>query len=279
VLRRSPVDLTLGLFALMFGAATLLGAWHLVRGGRIGTRWSLARGVRAALSQAATVAPGWVALLAVCEETGLDADEMVRAQGAAPWHWNAFANPGLSLLFILLLLTALPRLGNPAWRLAHARPPSGSWRGRGDNLLGWTYLCSMCAVASIAFLGGDARSGQPLDATRGALVTAWPSALALSVKYTGLVFGVSLLRTLSLNLTTRDWAPFAARACLPLSLAAAALAHGWRALDVAPFWHWVQIGFGPVGVLAASVAAMALGWHVSRSSRERSSPPSLSPWL
>ncbi len=280
VLRRSPVDVTLGLFALMFGAATLLGAWHLVRGGRIGTRWSLARGVRAAVSQAATVAPGWVALLAVCGETGLDADEMVRAQGAAPWHWNAFSNPGLLLLFILLLLTALPRLGNPAWRLAHARPPSGSWRGRGDNLLGWIYLCSMSAVASIAFLGGDAWPGQSLDATRAALVPSWPSALVLALKYSGLVFGVAFLRTLSLNLTTRDWAPLAARICMPLSLCALVLAYGWRALDaLAPFWRWVQMGFGPVGFVAASVAAVALLWHVSRSLRERASPPSLSPWL
>jgi hypothetical protein len=279
VLRRAPIDLTLGLFALMFGAATLLGAWHLVRGGRDNGRWSLLRGTQAAFSQCLTTAPGWVALLCVCVETGIDFDEMVRAQGAAPWRWHAFSNPGLSLLFVLLLLTALPRLGKPAWRLAHARPPRGSWRGRGDNLLGWLYVCSMCAVASIAFLGGDAWPGQALDASRAALVPSLASALVLSAKYTGLVLFVCFLRTLSLNLTTRDWAPVSARICLPLSLAAAGLAYGWRSLELlAPFWQWLRLGFGPASVAAALLVLAALAWRIVLGLRQ-SPAPSLSPWL
>jgi NADH-quinone oxidoreductase subunit H len=279
VLRRSPIDLTLGLFALMFGAATLLGAWHLVRGGRVDGRWSLLRGTQAALSQCVTTAPGWVALLSVCFETGVDFDEMVRAQGAAPWRWNAFSNPGLLVLFLLLLLTALPRLGKPAWRLAHARPPRAAWRARGDNLLGWLYVCSMCAVACIAFLGGDAWPGQTQDASRAALVPSLASALVLSAKYTGLVLFVSFLRTLALNVTTRDWAPVSARVCVPLSLAAAGLTYGWRSLDsLAPFWRWLQLGFGPASVAAVLLVFGVLAVRIMLALRQ-SPPPSLSPWL
>lgn len=273
VLRRAPIDVSLGLLALMFGSSALLGAFGLIHGGRVGARWSLLRGTRAALAQWVIAAPGWLAVLAICSETGADFDDIVRAQGVYPWHWNAFANPGLLVLFVLLLLTALPTVGRPGWRLSHARPTRAPARGRGDNALGRLYLCAMCAVAAVAFMGGGA---WPAESVGGAALV--PAVVLLS-KYTGLVLVVSLLRSLSLGITSEQWAPLSLRVCLPLSLAAAALAYGFRSLHAwAPFWQWVELGFGPLSFVVLLVLGALIAWRVFSPLRQPSMSP-LSPWL
>jgi NADH:ubiquinone oxidoreductase subunit H len=279
VLRRGAIDLTLGLLTVMFGSAALLGVWQLAQGGRIGPRWSLLKGIRAALLQCVIVAPGCLAVLSTCFETGVDFDDMVRAQGVAPWNWNAFANPGLLVLFVLLLLTALPRFGRSAGHLTGARPLRMSWRGRRDSILGWLYLCSMCAVAAIAFLGGDAWLGDLSSSSRTLFVPSLASSLVLVTKYTALVVAVAFLRALSLNVTLEQWGPVSLRICLPLAVLAAGVAQAWRSLDaLPPFWHWVKAGFGPISVVAALLGGAVLAWRVSSHLR-RSSPPALSPWI
>jgi hypothetical protein len=275
VLRRAPIDVSLGLLALMFGSSALLGAFALIDGGHVGARWSLLRGVRAALAQWVIAAPGWLAVLAICSETGADFDDIVRAQGAYPWQWNAFANPGLLVLFVLLLLTALPRLGRPLSGLAQARPMRAPPRGRGDNALGRLYLCAMCAVAAVAFMGGGAWPAQNVGAGSAALVPA----VVLLVKYTGLVLVVSLLRSVSFDITSGQWAPLSLRVCLPLSLAGAALAYGFRSLDAwSPFWRWVELGFGPLSFAVLVVLGALVTWRVFSPLRPPSTS-SLSPWL
>jgi NADH-quinone oxidoreductase subunit H len=274
VLRGASVDVSLGLLALMFGSSALLGAFGLIHGGRVGSRWSLLRGARAALVEWVIAAPGWLAVLAICSETGADFDDIVRGQGAYPWQWNAFANPGLLVLFVLLVSTALPRSGRPLWRLSQAKP-TRLQRGRGENPLGRLYLCAMCAVAAVAFMGGGAWPVQNLGLGGAALVPA----IVLLAKYTGLVLGVSLLRSISFGITSEQWAPLSLRVCLPLSLAAAGLAHGFRSLDAwSPFWRWVELGFGPlsVGVLVV-LGAVTARRVFSPLGRPSTSP--LSPWL
>ncbi len=279
LLRRGAIDLTLGLLTVMFGSAALLGVWQLVRGGRVGPRWSLLKGMRAALLHCVITAPGWLAVLSTCFETGVDFDDMVRAQGVAPWNWNAFANPGLLVLFVLLLLTALPRFGRSAGHLAGARPLRISWGGRRDSLLGWLYLCSMSAVAAIAFLGGDAWPGELSSSSRTWFVPSFASSLVLVTKYTALVLAVAFLRALCLNVTVEQWGPVSLRICLPLAALAVGVAHAWRSLDAfPPFWHWVKEGFGPISVVAAVLGGAVLAWRVSSHLR-RSSPPALSPWI
>lgn len=275
VLRRAPVDVSLGVLALMFGSSALLGAFGMIDGGRVGARWALFWGTRAALVQWVIAAPGWVAVLAICSETGADFDDIARAQGAYPWQWNAFANPGLLVLFVLLLLTALPRSGRPSWRLSQARPARTTAQGRGESALGRLYLCAMCAVAAVAFMGGGAWRSESVDVGGATLVPA----VVLLAKYTGLVVVVSLLRSVSFGITSEQWAPLSLRVCTPLALVAAALAYGFRSLDAwSPFWQWVELGFGPLSFAVLVVLGALVAWRVLTPVR----PPStslLSPWL
>jgi NADH-quinone oxidoreductase subunit H len=275
-LRRTPIDVGLGLLALAFGSATLLLAASLVEGGRAGSVWSLRRGVRAALQQSLVLLPVWIGLLAIGLESGVDADEWQRSQGALPWTWNAFANPGLSLLFLCMLLTALPQPCRAAGRLRHARVAAGSPR-RG-SLLGSLYACSLCALGALAFLGGGAGLA---DAGAGAVgLSRLAPSLLCWLKYACLCGGLSWLRGLTQRLTLEQWAPFGITLVLPSSLAAVVLAQSWRALAArSEFWHWVCSGFGPI-VVAALVLSLPLSALAVRSALRKSDPfPGLSPWL
>ena len=275
-LRRTPIDLGLGLLALAFGSATLLLAASLVEGGRCGALWSLRRGVQAALQQSLVIAPVWIGLLAIGLESGVDADEWQRAQGALPWTWNAFTNPGLSVLFLCLLLTALPQPFRTLGRLRHARVLAGS--ATPGSLLGSLYACSLCALGALAFLGGGAGLADGDLWTVGSSRIA-PSLLAW-LKYAALCGGLAGLRGLTQRLTLEQWAPLGIRRVLPVSLAAVLLAQGWRALAArSEFWHWVCSGFGPIVVgallLGVPLCALALG-----SALRKPDPfPGLSSWL
>jgi len=279
-LRSGPVDRSLGLLGILFGSSTLIAVWSLLEGGHGAKHWSFARGLRAAFQHSVIAAPGWVALFTIGSETGVDFDDLVRGQGVAPWSWNAFANPGLTLSFGLLLLTALPRVGRPNVGLEHARPPRTVLRARGDNVLGWIYLCSVCAVAAVAFLGGDAWPQKTLDATLGAPAPGLPAALSLLGKYTGLLLVMAWLRALCLDVSLEQWSRLSWRVCLPLGLLAAVLAHGFRSLASAPpFWAWLQRGFGPACIALVCLSGGVLVASVRAAVRQPNSPAQLSPWL
>lgn len=279
-LRSGPVDRSLGLLGIMFGSSTAIAVWSLLYGGHGAQHWSFSRGLRAAFQHSVIVAPGWVALFTIGCETGVDFDDLVRGQGAAPWTWNAFTNPGLTLSFGLLLLTALPRVVRPNLGLEHARPPRPVLRARGDNVLGWVYLCSVCAVAAVAFLGGDAWPQKTLAGTPGAAVAGLPAALLLLAKYTGLLLAVAWLRALCLDVSLEQWGRLSWRVCLPLALFAFALAHGFRSLaSLPPFWAWLQQGFGPVCIALVCLSGGVLVACTKAAVRQPSSPARLSPWL
>lgn len=276
-LRSAPVDLTLGLLGLCFAASTLLAAAALVRGGRRHGSWSLLAGLRAVRSQCLVVAPGWVALLSVCNDAGVDFRELAVALGHLPWAWKAFSNPGFSLSFVLLLATALPRVSPSPFRLQRAAPPLPPARSRADDLFGWLYLCSTCGVAASAFLGADAWPGMALHATRGVEHATLLAGLALLVKYTGLVLLMLLLRRLCAGITSEEWARVSLRICLPLSLLAVALAHAFRALrSLSPFWDWIGGGFGPALFVALLLGASVVVWRAA--SFVARPAASLAPW-
>jgi NADH-quinone oxidoreductase subunit H len=271
VLRRAPVDVATGLLALMFVSAALLGAAAFGEGGAARERWSMRRAFAAVFCQWWVTTPAWLAVLAPCFESGVDLEDLVRAQGPWPWSWNAFGNPGSLLACSALLATTLPRPGSATW-LSHARPPRLSWRGEG----GWLdrlYLCSASAVATLVFLGGDAWPGA------GGLLPAAYAAMLLVVKYTLVVLGVSFLRGLCLGLTAWHWSRLTTRAILPAALGALLLAHGFRvAAGSSPLWGWVASGVGPASVAVVVLGAALLVWRSSQSASE-SAPPALSPWL
>jgi NADH-quinone oxidoreductase subunit H len=274
VLRRAPVDVGSGLLALMFVSAALLGAAAFGEGGSARERWSMRRALGAAFCQWWVTTPAWLAVLAPCFESGVDLEDLVRAQGPWPWEWNAFANPGSLLACSALLATTLPRPGTTAW-LSHAKPPRIGWRGDGDGWFDRLYLCSASAVATLVFLGGDAWPG----ARAGDLLPATYAAMLLVVKYTAVVLGVSFVRGLCLGLSTWHYSRLTTRAILPAALGALVLAHGFRvAAGASPLWAWVASGVGPASVVVVVLGAALLCRRLSRSAGE-SAPPALSPWL
>jgi NADH-quinone oxidoreductase subunit H len=279
ILRRTPVDIGLGLLSLGFGSALLLTAQSLISGGRRGARWSLAAGLRTGLQRCAVIAPAAIAVLSACLSSGVDADELVQAQGVLPWQWNAFANPGFALSFLLILGSSLARTRTPGWSLHHAQPPAHLEQPAGDGVIGAIYAHATCALCALVFLGGDAWPANTPDPTRGALLATLPT-LLLFAKYTLLSSCVGLLRRSTWQLTLEEWAPLSLRYCLPLSVVAAVLGSVWRGLPgKSALAHWALGGVGALGVaVALGVVAAAFG-KFSASVRRGRSTASLSPWI
>ena len=102
----------------------------------------------------------------------------------------------------------------------------------------------------------------------------------LWLKYTGLCCGATLLGALFERPTLSEWTPLSLRICLPLSLAAAALAGAWRALEGrSDFWRWALSGYGPALLALLALALLALPWQLLASLRRPDPAPGLSPWL
>jgi hypothetical protein len=277
LLRRVPVDVSLGLCLCLFLSTAVLSAFAFVGAGDRSARWSLRRASGAALARWIVTLPAWLAVAATSFQDGIDLGAATPTRGPLPWHWSAFRDPTLFIACLALLATALPRAGKPAWRLAHARPPRLSWRLDGDDWFDRLGLCTVCALATHLFLGGDA---QPLwDPANSGPLPLVLSALLLVGKYTLLVLAVSFLRGLCLGVTPVEWSRLTLRYVLPLSLGALALGHVWRSLGVmSPFWSWLWLGFGPACV-AAAVLGIALSARRALAAAREPSPPSLSPWL
>lgn len=280
LIRGTPIDLGLGLLTLCLGSATLLTGSSLIEGGRRGARWSLWLGVRAALGQWLALLPAWIAMVASCFPSGLDVDELVRSQGPLPYHWNAFDNPGFTLLFGVLLLGALPTHRRSRAGLRHARSSPHTGRSRDSGWLAAIHSCALCAVAALAFFGGDAWTSAADEAGPGPSAALLLPSVLLWLKYTGLYCGATLLGALLERPTLREWTPLGLRVCLPLSLAAAALAGAWRALEGrSDFWRWALSGYGPALLALLVLALLALPWQLWASLRRPDPAPGLSPWL
>jgi hypothetical protein len=268
-LRRTPIDQGLGLLALCFGSATLLLAASLIRGGSHAGRWSLRRGVLGAFQQLLVLAPAWIGFAAIALETGIDADEWLRSQGALPWSWNVFSNPGASALFLCSLLSALPQPGRPE-RLRHARgtaaPPAG--------LLESIYACSICALGALVFLGGGA------GVTLGVGPERLAQCLIAWLEYAASYALLACLRGLAQRPTLARWAPLGIWLVLPGSLAALGLSRAWRALAArSEPWQWLLSGFGPLAVCALALLLPAALLGLRAVLRSTAAHPGLSPWL
>src|SRR5205814_451400 len=82
--------------------------------------------------------------------------EIVSDQGAAPWRWAAMRNPGLLVLSVLLVASAVPeadleRSNPPIEGLGDARPAPRSAARRLVRLVEWTYLWTVCGLSVVLF--------------------------------------------------------------------------------------------------------------------------------
>lgn len=279
-LRRTDVDRSAGLLAVMFGASLLLAAWTVLHGGRVGDRWSLARGLRSVIEYAGCVAPGWLALAAACWQRGLDLDELARGQGPAPWAWNAFQNPGLGLTAVLLLLSTVPQPPAPQRRLASARPASPSLSPRPRNAFAWMYTCAVCAIVSLAFSGGDVGFERLGAAQAGDVRSASVAALVVLSKYAALSWLVVWLRSACFEPHFSAWSRISVRRGVPLAGVAMVLAHVWeRGSAMQGLGAWVHAGAGLLfWLLCLAAAALALAYVRRAVHLPRRAAP-FSPWL
>lgn len=274
VLRPGPIDLPLGLLAILLVASTLVLVAALLRGGSSAEGWLLAPGVRAACRQCVILAPAWIALSSTW--ASLRGEVFEPALDHPIWTGTALGHPLALALVLLLLLSALPRLApRSAGVLEHARPSAGGGRVRQADAVGAIYLCSACAVGASVFIG--AGLGPTASGALGA-----SSGLSLSLlqlgTYTTLAVIAGILRRLCLDLTPEQWLPIVARVCLPISICAVVLAHGWRALDaLPPLWRWVAAVYGPACTLALASGGALLVWRVIWAAR-RPAQASLTPW-
>lgn len=164
--RRAELDLGI-LYLLSFTALLAMG---LVTGGFGSARSFLGSRLRAIAEVVVCELPAACALGAVVVTTGsLRVRDVVFAQvgsgatltetGSWPWAWNALKSPQLFLLFGLFFVTALVDGGD-----ARSSRRAGE---KGRSSLGsvafffaeWTHVFIMCALGTIAFLGGYAVPG------------------------------------------------------------------------------------------------------------------------
>lgn len=273
VLRTDPVDLPLGLVALMFAASTLLLMAALLRGGSAPGTWLLGAGVRAACRQTVVVAPAWVALFAGWGDPG-------PARGLVDLpSWcgssTALGNPGLLLGLIVMLSSAVPLpAGSGSAGLQHARSVGARASPAPPDWLCTLYSCAVCAVAASAFLGAEL----PFGASPSSRAASLGVALLAFVEYTALVICVTWLRRSCLNISADQWVPIAGFVLLPASVLAALLAYGFRGLgSLPPLWQWLGSMYGPAGALALVAAGAVSVWRIA-AARRRPAPASLTPW-
>jgi NADH-quinone oxidoreductase subunit H len=155
-------DLDIGILYVV--AVTSLVTIGLMTGGwASNNKWSLLGGIRSAAQIISYEIPGAVAIVCIVMMTGsLRMQEIVRAQGGAPWDWYMFRNPVTFALFFLYFTTALAEGNRAPFDLPEAE--SELVAGYSTEYSGmryvffffaeWSNVFVMSGIVSALFLGG-----------------------------------------------------------------------------------------------------------------------------
>ncbi|HEY3595110.1 MAG TPA: NADH-quinone oxidoreductase subunit H, partial [Polyangiaceae bacterium] len=155
-------DLDIGILFVI--AVTSLVTIGLMMGGwASNNKWSLIGGIRSAAQIISYEIPGAVAIVCIVMMTGsLRVQDIIRAQGGAPWEWFVFRNPVTFVLFFLWFTTALAEGNRAPFDLPEAE--SELVAGYSTEYSGmrylffffaeWANVFVMCGIASALFLGG-----------------------------------------------------------------------------------------------------------------------------
>jgi NADH-quinone oxidoreductase subunit H len=237
---------------LYVGAATALAAAALLAApGPV-------RGLQAAVSVIWQHVPGAVAVACVIVSTGsLRVQEILRAQGGAPWEWLALRSPpALAALFLLLACMRIEPVQPPGREgiALHADPPVGDAPTKPTIRRPWIeaacrgHRAIVAGLASALLLGGWSLPGvaPAVQDSHPALELA--GAVLLLAKTSALLVGAAWARWLLPQATLRERSRVTLIKLLPLSLAALGSAAGWA---------WVRPG-PAVEVLVSGALSMAL---------------------
>ena len=255
-----------------------------------GAACSRARALRAFLGGAAralvAVLPALGAVLGAVVGSGrFVIAEMVADQGGAPWRWAAMRNPGLFVLWGLLIASAAPDptassgesciegLEVPSARL-------GSTSRAISRIVEFTYLWTVCGLSVALFLGGWRVPGVASAAQEGNRALCALGTGLFLVKLWAIALGLGAIRRRTGRLAMEHLAPLMLRLALPATFFGLVLAIAWTAeLDGLRSTMGADFaGYVAVMLMAALFAYIA---SAARRGRRRNvmQTASVNPWL
>jgi NADH-quinone oxidoreductase subunit H len=162
----SPVlqaaDLDIGILYLL-SVTSIVVVGVIMGGWASNSKWSLLGGMRSAAQIISYELPASVAVLSVVVLVGsLSTQDLVRAQGGAPWNWHLFANPFTYVSFFIFFISALAEGNRTPFDLPEAESELVSgynteysgFRFSIFALAEWVNLVVIGAVTTTVFLGG-----------------------------------------------------------------------------------------------------------------------------
>lgn len=175
------------------------------------------RALRAAATLVSSELPAAIALLVPVISTGsLQLEEIVRAQGGAPWDWFAFQTPMGAAAFALV---AVPFVARVHWDREHPPHPFFALADAGR-------LWLMAALVTTLFLGGwlipGIRNVELAGWEQQGTVPSWlwaASAAVFALKTMAVVSGVLLLRPVWARLSFEALVPRTWRRWVPTAMA------------------------------------------------------------
>jgi NADH-quinone oxidoreductase subunit H len=157
-----PADLNVGIIYLV-AVVSLVVVALIMSGWASNSKWALLGGMRAAAQMISYEIPTGLSLLTGIVLAGsLSMQDLILAQGGAPWNWIIFRNPAAFLCFFFFFTSALAEANRPPFDLPEAE--SELVAGYNTEYSGFRFLafwfCEyanyyiMSAVATAVFLGG-----------------------------------------------------------------------------------------------------------------------------
>jgi NADH:ubiquinone oxidoreductase subunit H len=194
--------------------------------------------------------------------------EIVADQGGAPWRWAGMRNPGLLVLLVLLLASALPdvaaRGAEPPIEGLPERPPHlPSARRAVLRVAESAYLWTICGLSVVLFLGGWRVPGVASATQEASRALCAVGAVLFLVKLWVIALFLGAIRRRAGRIALEHVSPMALRLGLPATFFALVLATAWTAAQDglrstvgADFLGYVAVML--TAALAAYIVAAAL---------------------
>jgi NADH:ubiquinone oxidoreductase subunit H len=158
----SATDLNVGIL-FVISVTSIVVPGLMMAGWSSNNKWSLFGGMRAAAQIVSYEIPAALAVLSILIYTGsLSMQDIIRAQGGAPWNWFIFQNPFTFFAFFLFFISALAEGNRAPFDLPEAESELVS--GYNTEYSGMRFLMFfvaeyvniyvMSAIATTLFLGG-----------------------------------------------------------------------------------------------------------------------------
>jgi NADH:ubiquinone oxidoreductase subunit H len=160
--------------------------------------------------------------------------EIVADQGGAPWRWAGMRNPGLFVLFVLLLASAVPDVAAagaepPIEGLPACPPRLPSARRAVLRVAEAAYLWTACGLAVVLFLGGWRVPGVASAAQEASRALCVTGAGLFLVKLWVIALCLGAIRRRAGRIAVEHVTAMAVRLALPATLFALLLATAWTA--------------------------------------------------